>query len=94
MRKAFEKSDNRDFIQDLSKFNQLFDSIDKDKSGYIDYSEFLLASTNTETSTSEEKLECAFQMLDNDGSGKISTAELKNRLGQSIPEDVYQVLLK
>ena len=53
MRKAFEKSENRELIQNLSKFNALFDSIDKDKSGYIDYSEFLLASMNIETSLSE-----------------------------------------
>lgn len=94
MRKAFDKSDNREFLQDLTKFNSLFDSIDKDKSGYIDYSEFLLASMNIEATLSEEKLECAFQLLDYDNSGKITTSELKSRLGQSIPEDVYQVLLK
>jgi Ca2+-binding EF-hand superfamily protein len=31
---------------DAAKFNDLFEKIDKDKSGYIDYSEFLMASTN------------------------------------------------
>lgn len=38
MRKAFEKSDNRDIMKDIAKFNALFDSIDKDKSGFVDYS--------------------------------------------------------
>jgi Ca2+-binding EF-hand superfamily protein len=33
-------------------------------------------------------------MLDFDNSGKLSIVELKNRLGHSIPEDVYQILVK
>lgn len=44
MKKAFESNDSE--MMNSSKFNELFDKIDKDKSGFIDYSEFLMASMN------------------------------------------------
>lgn len=72
----------------------MFDHIDKDKSGYIDYSEFLMATMNVESSLTEEKLEAAFKMLDHDNSGKISISELRNRLGSSIPESSFSMLVK
>lgn len=84
MKKAFQNSDKH-FIEDIAKFNAMFDKIDKDKSGFIDYSEFLMATMNIESALSEEKLDTAFKMMDRDGNGKITITELKNRLGSSIP---------
>lgn len=51
---------------------QLFDSVDTDKSGYIDYSEFVIATMNEKQLLTNDKLEAAFKMFDKDGSGKIS----------------------
>jgi calcium-dependent protein kinase len=50
----------------------MFDSVDIDRSGYIDYSEFVIASMNEKQLLTNEKLQAAFKMFDKDGSGSIS----------------------
>ena len=60
---------------------------DTDGSGYIDYSEFVAATMNTQTLLSKEKLEMCFKMFDKDGSGKISMDELKEIFGKSKNKD-------
>ena len=42
----------------------MFDSIDIDKSGFIDYSEFVVAAMNEKSLLSNEKLMQAFKMFD------------------------------
>lgn len=59
----------------------LFDSVDIDKSGFIDYSEFVIASMNEKQLLTNEKLAAAFKMFDKDGSGLISAEEIKDVLG-------------
>ena len=56
---------------------QMFDSVDIDKSGFIDYSEFVIASINEKQLLTNEKLQAAFKMFDKDGSGSISADEIK-----------------
>jgi calcium-dependent protein kinase len=51
--------------------------VDSDNSGFIDYSEFVIATINREKLLSKEKLETAFKMFDKDDSGSISIQELK-----------------
>lgn len=51
--------------------------VDTDKSGYIDYSEFLAAAMDKKQLLSIERLEAAFQAFDKDNDGKISAEELK-----------------
>jgi calcium-dependent protein kinase len=55
--------------------------IDTDNSGKIDYTEFLAATMEKSLYMKEEKLMMTFKMLDLDGNGKISKAELKIVLG-------------
>jgi calcium-dependent protein kinase len=55
--------------------------VDIDKSGYIEYQEFLSATLDIRKILTEENLETAFKMFDKDCSGKISASELKNVLG-------------
>jgi Ca2+-binding EF-hand superfamily protein len=59
---------------------KMFDAVDTDKSGFIDYSEFVVAAMNENQLTTNEKLQAAFKMFDKDGSGIISPEEIKEVL--------------
>ena len=43
---------------------KMFDAVDIDKSGFIDYSEFVIASMNEKNLLTNEKLQAAFKMFD------------------------------
>ena len=58
----------------------MFNAVDTDKSGFIDYSEFVVAAMNEATLTSNEKMQAAFKMFDKDGSGIISADEIREVL--------------
>jgi calcium-dependent protein kinase len=59
-------------------FEGIFKSIDTDQSGAINYTEFLAATMDQKTYLKEERLYEAFRAFDKDGSGKISTEEVKS----------------
>ena len=75
---------------------QMFDSIDIDKSGFIDYSEFVVASMNEKQLLTNDKLQQAFRMFDKDGSGFISSDEIKEILGfgKTLSEDAVNEIIK
>jgi calcium-dependent protein kinase len=54
----------------------MFDKVDTDCSGEIDYSEFVVASMSSQNILSDNKLQAAFKMFDKDGGGTISIDEL------------------
>lgn len=58
----------------------MFDKVDIDKSGIIDYSEFLVAAMSQQRLLSRKKLQQAFKMFDKDGGGSISIEEIKDAL--------------
>ncbi len=58
----------------------MFKAVDTDNSGFIDYTEFVVAATSQNTLTSQEKLRAAFKMFDKDGSGIISGDEIREVL--------------
>jgi calcium-dependent protein kinase len=70
--------------------------VDVDHSGFIDYSEFVLASADYHLLLSQSNLEAAFNMFDKDGSGKISSEELKAMLEThaEVSEEVWTALVK
>ena len=55
--------------------NRIFESVDVDKSGRIEFSEFLQASVDKESLLTEEKLKTTFKWFDRDNSGSISVPE-------------------
>ncbi|BHF66854.1 neuronal calcium sensor [Sparganum proliferum] len=57
-------------------YAHLFRTFDQDKSGQIDFSEFLTAISITQSGSPEEKLGLAFQLYDIDGNGTIEESEM------------------
>ena len=71
----------RSLGQNLSEaeIKQMIEIVDEDKSGTIDFKEFLnLMARNMKIVNKEEKLLDALNTLDQDGSGKISKYKLRN----------------
>ncbi len=69
---------------------------DIDGSGEIDYSEWIVATTNRKSLISDEKLRNAFTFFDKDGSGSIDVEELKEVLGvkKLVDKQVWEALIK
>lgn len=59
------------------ELNQMFDAVDTDKSGFIDYTEFVVASMNEKALLTNDRLSSAFKMFDKDKSGMITPSEIR-----------------
>ena len=73
-------------VQKLNRNNteeieSVFKEIDADKSGKINYTEFIAATMNQSIYLKEEKLFQAFKMFDKNNDGFITADEIKNVLG-------------
>ena len=91
-REEIKHSWNEHFGQDLGKeeLETIFQQVDSDESGEIDYSEFVMATMNARNLVSEKRLEAAFRAFDKDGNGQISPEEVRSILGGGVL-DVKQV---
>ncbi|CAG9319801.1 unnamed protein product [Blepharisma stoltei] len=56
---------------------EIMADVDSDKSGFIDYTEFLKATLDRKKLESSENLKAAFNLFDKDKSGTISAAEIR-----------------
>jgi calcium-dependent protein kinase len=74
-----------------AEVDRIFALVDVDNSGEIDFSEFVTATVDKSKLLQEEKLKEAFKYYDADGSGSISTDEIKEVLGvgKQISEEVW-----
>ena len=74
----------------------MFEKVDADGSGEIEYSEFVVATLNEKNLLSNNKLQTAFKMFDKDGGGTISIDEIKQVLsfGQNLDDAVVDQIIK
>eukprot|EP01057_Protomagalhaensia_wolfi_P006039 Protomagalhaensia_wolfi_Nauph_80__6038@NODE_835_length_1961_cov_19_201873_g628_i0_p2_GENE_NODE_835_length_1961_cov_19_201873_g628_i0NODE_835_length_1961_cov_19_201873_g628_i0_p2_ORF_typecomplete_len220_score55_01EFhand_7/PF13499_6/3_8e03EFhand_7/PF13499_6/1_4e12EFhand_7/PF13499_6/2_6e16EFhand_1/PF00036_32/0_00045EFhand_1/PF00036_32/4_8e05EFhand_1/PF00036_32/6_8e06EFhand_1/PF00036_32/2_5e08EFhand_8/PF13833_6/0_00093EFhand_8/PF13833_6/0_0011EFhand_8/PF13833_6/0_00098EFhand_8/PF13833_6/2_9e09EFhand len=60
--------------------DKILESVDFDKNGYIEYSEFVTVAMDKKVLLSKGRLQAAFNLFDIDGSGKIAADELRRIL--------------
>jgi len=76
------------------ELNRLFDAIDLDGTGTIRYTEFLAATIEAHGEIDENRIAEAFDRLDCDDSGFISVENLRELLGQDIPRERLNGIIK
>ena len=77
-----------------AEVDEIMRRVDTDGSGFIDYTEFVAATMNKKKLLSKANLETVFKAFDKDGSGSISTDELKTMLGGSnLRDDLWEELI-
>ena len=66
------------FHIDEEDWSKMVNAMDTDGDGKIDYTEFITAAYNRELLLSQQNLQIAFKMFDQDGNGQLSMDELKS----------------
>lgn len=76
--------------------DRILKMVDTDGSGEIDYSEWIIATTDKKRLLTDEKLQVAFRVFDKDGGGSISSAEIREVIGvgKNIDEKVWNEIIK
>ena len=75
--------------------DKIFQKVDIDESGKIEYSEWIVATIDLKKLLTPEKLHDAFNLFDKDNSGSISAQEVKDVLcsGQEVDDDVWDKII-
>lgn len=81
--------------QDTAEIDKIMNDIDTDKSGFVDYSEFIRATVSKSVINNVKNLKLAFTKFDIDNSGKISAEEFKAVLqgNSSYGDDVWRQIV-
>ncbi|EAS04135.3 calcium-dependent kinase (macronuclear) [Tetrahymena thermophila SB210] len=73
----------------------VFNDLDLDGSGKVEFSEFLVACLQKEKVLTKDRIEKAFKLIDTDGNGQITKKELEEMMGGlPLNEKVWESLLK
>ena len=83
MKKVFIELDtnNDRKLSREDEVERIMNLVDTDRSGFIDFTEFITATMDRKKLLSKKRIEAAFNTFDKDGSGSITSAELKELLG-------------
>lgn len=73
---------------------RIFDALDKDSSGEINYSEFLSAMTASRIAMRYDLLREAFRRFDQDGSGVITVDDLREVLGEGFEDAEVEQMIR
>ncbi|CAD8066872.1 unnamed protein product [Paramecium sonneborni] len=77
----------------IIQVDHIMELVDINRSGEVDFTEFLIAAMNQEKFLSVQKMEQAFKVIDLDGDNYISKAELQNVMGD-IDDEIWIQILK
>jgi len=89
----FKEAFLEDYNYSEDELEKLFMGIDIDGTGRVHYSEFLAATIESHGSIDEERLAEAFDRIDSDDSGFITVANLKEFLGDDIPDKYLEDII-
>ena len=64
-----------------NEVERIMNLVDTDHSGFIDFTEFITATMDRKKVLSKKRIEAALNTFDKDGSGSITSNELKELLG-------------
>lgn len=67
--------------------NEVLEQVDSDKSGFIDYTEFIKSCASKDRLLSMRNLEFAFNSFDRDGNGTITSQEIRELVGGGSSDD-------
>ena len=76
--KGFVKFINKSLDEAIIEVDSIFLAVDADKSGFIEYEEFIRACITKETLLTDTYLRFAFKFFDKDQSGYITVGEIKD----------------
>ena len=76
--------------------NRIFDAVDVNQSGSIDYTEFIAATMDKRKAICKDTLKMAFKIFDKDGNGTITLEEIQEVIGaqEGINEEEWKSLVK
>lgn len=79
-----------------AKVDEMMRNLDIDHSGFIDYSEFIVALMDKKKMLSKENLKQAFDLFDKDGNGTLTTDEIRSILGvgKNMSEKVWEEIIR
>ncbi|CAD8079716.1 unnamed protein product [Paramecium primaurelia] len=80
-------------VEAAEEVNRIFQQVDKNNSGSIDYTEFVIATIDRQQLLSKQRLQMTFRMFDKDKSGLISVDELKE-IFSGISEDMWKQVVQ
>jgi calcium-dependent protein kinase len=85
-----------DAIKAKQMVDELFEKLDANQSGKVDFSEFVAAAINKERRLSRQKIETSFKLFDLDGNGLITKDEIEKLfgLGGEINEELWAGILR